>query len=72
MDFKVTRMTNVKKILDFVFAAMTSHHPVVDVNSPKRATVRADLTPSTRTPRHFLSDLGRNGGHAAPRMVRAT
>jgi hypothetical protein len=72
MNFEMTRMTNMEQIVGFVFAAVTSHHPVVDVNSPKRATVRADLTPSTRTARHFLPDLGRDGGHAAPRMVRAT
>ena len=72
MNFEMARVTNMEEVVGFVFAAMGTHHPVMDVNSPKRATVRADLTPSTRTPRDFLPDLGRNGGHAAPRMVRAT
>ena len=43
--------------------------------SGSKLTVDASLlgaTPSTRTPRDFLTHLGGDGGHAAPRMVRAT
>jgi hypothetical protein len=63
MDFEVTGMTDMEQIVGFVFAAVGTHHPVVDVNRSKRATVRTDLTPSTRTPRDFLTHLGRDGGH---------
>jgi hypothetical protein len=65
MDFEVTRMADMEQIVGFVFAAVTSHHPVVDVNSPERATVRTDFAPSTGTTKDFLTHLGRNGAHAA-------